>query len=71
MGYSTSTSLSLNVHIPTYNFDNKFVFLVNDRMIHSKQVAMEDSSSIYIWKEKYELKEKDIVECMKKTAVLE
>lgn len=32
---------------------------------------MDDSSSTYRWKSKYELKEKEIVECMKKIAVLE
>jgi hypothetical protein len=40
-------------------------------MMQYKLVAMEDSSSIYNWKEKCELKDKDIIECMKKIAVLQ
>ena len=71
MGDSTSTSPILKVHSPTYNFDNRFIFSIYNRMLHYKQAVMEDYSSIYKWKEKCELKEKDILECMKEISVLQ
>jgi len=54
-----STSPSSNVKNPTYIFDNKFIFSVFDRMMHYKIVEMEDSSSIYSWKERHELNNED------------
>lgn len=66
-----STSPSLNVRSPTHNFDDIFIFSVFDRMMHYKLVSMEDSSSFYNQKEKCELKDNDIFECMKEIAVLQ
>jgi hypothetical protein len=40
-------------------------------MMHYKLVAMEDSSSIYNWKEKCELKHIDNIECLKNIANLQ
>jgi hypothetical protein len=59
---ANSTSSSLNEHSPTYIFYDRFVFSIFDRMMQHKLVAMEDSSSIYNWKEKFELKEKNILQ---------
>jgi hypothetical protein len=66
-----STSPSSNVNIPTCIFDNKFIFSIFDKMMHYKLVAMEDYSSIYIWKEKCELKHTDNIEFLKNIASME
>ena len=66
-----STSQSSNVNNPTYIFDNMFIFSIFDRLMHYKLVAMEDYSSIYIWKEKCELKHEDNIECLKNIASLQ
>jgi tRNA(Ile2) C34 agmatinyltransferase TiaS len=40
-------------------------------MMHYKLVAMDDFSSIYSWKEKWELKHEDNIECLKKIASIQ
>jgi hypothetical protein len=53
---SNSTSPSSNVNRPTYVCDNKFIFRALDIMMHYIHLLeMEDSSSIYTWKEKCEM----------------
>jgi hypothetical protein len=66
-----STSPSSIVNSPTYIFDNIFIFSIFDRMMHYKHDAKEYSSSLNNWKEKCELKDKDIIECMKNIASLQ
>jgi hypothetical protein len=67
-----STSPSSNVNNPTYIFDNRFIFGALDRMMHYKQLLeMEDSSSIYTWKEKCEMQHFVNMECSKKIRNLE
>jgi len=66
-----STSPSSNANNPTYVFDNRFVFEALDRMMHYKIISMEDSSSVYTWKEKYEIQHIVNMECLKKIGNME